>query len=393
MPLCYHETLGVLLERGLGMARQTQNPMKVLLVVNSLILAGAEMLVRELAPRLRDRGLQVEVAVLKLLDSPLEEQLGRVGIPVWLGHAAGIYSPRQVRGLAPRMAEFDLVHSHLFPAQLWVPLAADRARRRPLLVTTEHNTSNRRRNLWLRPLDRWMYRRYDAIACNSQDTADALVKWLPRSLPPTCVIHNGIPLGQFRNAPELSRASILGGDAPRLVINVARLEPQKDQATLLRAAALLPSDVHIALVGDGSMRPALESLARDLAIASRVHFLGRRPDVPALLKMADLFVLSSLYEGFGISTLEAMAAGVPVVASAVAGLSEMLGDAGLQFVPGDAAALARQMAALLDSQELRASHAAAGLRRAAQFSIEACADAHVSLYESLARQGKASAVP
>ncbi|HYX70436.1 MAG TPA: glycosyltransferase [Terriglobales bacterium] len=357
--------------------------MRVLQVIDSLILAGAEVLVRELAPRLRDRGAQVEVAVLKVLDSPLERQLRELGIPCWLVREGSIYSPGQAWALARRIQDFDLIHAHLFPAQLWAPLAAHRARSRAVLVYTEHSTRSRRRTRWFRPADRWIYNQYDAVVCNSVDTAEHLVGWFPTLEARTRVIHNGIPLSRFESAQPVSRAGVLGCEATRLVITVARLEAMKDHATLLRAVAQLPSDVHLALVGDGSLRNSLAELALRLGIATRVHFLGRRPDVPELLKMADVFALSSRQESFGIAALEAMAAGVPVVASRISGLTELIGESGLLFPPGDVAALAGNLGKLLDSLELRRTLSAAGMRRAAEFSIETCADAHLALYQSL----------
>jgi glycosyltransferase involved in cell wall biosynthesis len=134
----------------------------------------------------------------------------------------------------------------------------------------------------------------------------------------------------------------------------------------------------------------MQALGTSLGIRERVHFLGRRPDVASLLKMADVYVQCSHFEGFGIAAVEAMATGLPVVASAVPGLSDVVGDAGLLVPPGDAGALAAALRRVVESEDLRNDLRRKSLVRAKQFSIQQCADAYLSLYDSLIRATKAA---
>lgn len=367
--------------------------MKVLHVINSLILAGVEVLLAEMVPRFQARGLEVEVAVLKPLDSPLEHRLRDSGVAFLRGGDERIYSPAHVLSLARRLHEFDLVQSYLFPSQLWVAAAAVLAKRRVPLVTTEQSTHTGRRTWWFRPVDRWMYSRYRAIACNSPETLESLVRWVPGAKPRACVIPNGVPLERFEKAQPLPRACVLPDDGSPLLMFVARLQPEKDHGTLLRALAQVPG-ARLALVGEGVLRPQMEALAASLGIGERVHFLGRRPDVPQLLKLADAYVHSSHWEGFGIAAVEAMAAGVPVIATDVPGLSQVVGSAGLLFPPGDAECLAKHIRSLLASESLRQQLAEAGRERARNFSIERSVEAYINLYESVleeSRGGRAAA--
>jgi glycosyltransferase involved in cell wall biosynthesis len=356
--------------------------MKVLQVINSLILAGAEVLLADLVPCLRKRGVEVTVAVLKVLENNLEEQLHQSGVPFLPLSGSGIYSLRHIGPLARNFGGFDVVHAHLFPAQLWVALAAGRTRRPPLLVTTEHSPTNNRRKWWFYPIDRWLYRRYALIACNSQATATALADWVPEVANRIQVVSNGIVVERFSQAAAAERQDVLGttNQVP-LLVSVARLEPDKDHATLLRALARVPQ-AHLALVGDGELRPRLQAQARSLGIAGRVHFLGRRPDVPQLLKMSDVFVHSTHSDGFCLAALEAMAAGIPVIATSVPGLAEVVGNAGVLLPPGDDAALAVAISSLLASEGRRKELAAAGVARARQFAIESTAEAYIRFYES-----------
>lgn len=146
------------------------------------------------------------------------------------------------------------------------------------------------------------------------------------------IVHNGL----WPQAPAPAHDRPAG--QPFTAIMVARFSSQKDQALLIRALAGVPH-LQLWLVGDGELLPASQALVRELGLGDRVQFLGDRSDVPELLTRCDVFCLSSHYEGFPISILEAMRAGLPVVASAVGGVSEAVvpEETGLLVAPGDLA--------------------------------------------------------
>jgi glycosyltransferase involved in cell wall biosynthesis len=278
-----------------------------------------------------------------------------------------------------------VVQAVLFPATLHAAAAAALVNDRPRLVTSEQNTTNRRRKSILRPLDQWMYSRFDAIPCASRAIEESLVEWLPEIAGRASVIPNAIDLGRFQNAPALARSVIGVPDNVPAIIFVARFEEQKDHETLLRSLLRL-NDAHLILAGDGPLRSSVEKLASFLGIRARVHFLGRRPDVPSLLKAADVYVQSSHWEGFGIAAVEAMAAGLPVIASDVPGLADVVRDAGLLLPPGDFAALGEAIRSVLESQGLRHELEKKSRQRAQQFSIQKCASGYLALYEAVLRE-------
>ena len=191
------------------------------------------------------------------------------------------------------------------------------------------------------------------------------------------------------NACDLERFSAQGRPAhvqplhPLRIAMVARLEVHKDQPTLIRAVALLrdqrlPADLW--LIGEGSHRPQLEALIAELDLAERVQLLGSRRDIPELLCQLDLFVFSARPdEGFGIALAEAMAAGVPIVATDVGACREVLegGRCGLLVQPGDPAALAEGIRAVLADPVAAQVRAAAARQRAMRdFSVAAMAEAY-----------------
>jgi glycosyltransferase involved in cell wall biosynthesis len=201
------------------------------------------------------------------------------------------------------------------------------------------------------------------------------------------VIPNGVPLDEFENA-EPAALHISPG-AVRVVF-VGRFVAQKDHATLLRALGALP-EAHLLLVGDGPLRPQLEHLAQSLGISQRVSFLGWRNDVAALLKASDIYVHSTHSDGFGIAACEAMAAGLPVLASDVPGLADVVAGAGILFPAGDDKALAQHLATLIGSPQLRREMSQASRQRARQFSIEKTVDGCIKLYESVLQTGSRQA--
>jgi glycosyltransferase involved in cell wall biosynthesis len=199
------------------------------------------------------------------------------------------------------------------------------------------------------------------------------------------VIHNAVDV---QGAPVADP-----GGAEPLLVSVGRLKYPKDFPTLLDAAARLAGRrFTLEVVGDGPERPELESRHAELALDGRVRLGGERGDVPELLARADVVVLSSRSEGLPVSVIEAMAAGLPVVASSVGGLPELVadGETGILVPAGDAVALADALARLLDDPELRRSYGAAARRRALErFDLARFRGAHLDVYRrELARSGR-----
>jgi glycosyltransferase involved in cell wall biosynthesis len=187
-------------------------------------------------------------------------------------------------------------------------------------------------------------------------------------------IPNGIDVQRFHR-PECRRvwreANGFRHDET-LIVSVARLEPQKNPELLVRA---LPDDCSLLLAGDGSLRSALEG-------RPRVHLLGIRSDLPELLSAGDVFALASDWEGHPIALMEAMAAGLPVVATSVGGVPEIVGDAGVLVPAGDEQALRTALRSVVRD---RGRYAHAALRRASAFDVRQTIAAYSDLFERVAR--------
>lgn len=195
------------------------------------------------------------------------------------------------------------------------------------------------------------------IICVSEYDRQLAWRYVPHSRQRLVAIHNGLDDHPARATPQRQ---------PVRIIMTARFHEPKEQQLLLRAFARLGSrDAELLLVGDGPELAASQALARELQIDTRVRFLGDRPDVPELLAQAQIFTLLSRYEGLPVSILEAMRAGLPVIASDVGGVAEELahGSSGLLVPRGDVAAVAAALGTLVADPALRARMGAAGRQR------------------------------
>ena len=220
---------------------------------------------------------------------------------------------------------------------------------------------------WRMRLDRWTNRLVNQTICVSPAVAD-MYRALGYRDDQLAVVPNGVDVGRFTNAPaaDLSEFGIPAG--ARVVLFVGRLHPQKGLPDLLAAfQQVLPDiesddDVHLLLVGDGPDREPVLSDINRRGLSERVHLAGWQPHVDSILRAADLFVLSSLWEGMPNVLLEAMAAGRPCVATNVEGVAELVidGRTGLLVEPGDPQAMSMQIKRLLTDADLALQLAAAG---------------------------------
>jgi glycosyltransferase involved in cell wall biosynthesis len=362
--------------------------MKILQVIDSLALGGAEVLAANLYTGLRERGLFCEYYLLRGERTPLERKLADLGARIHVPLRASVYSPRHLCALRELLREFeyDLVHVHLFPAQLWAACGSWAARSTAPLITTEHSTETRRRAFWFRGIDRWMYGRYRRIASISPATTMQLIAWLPELRDKVADCPNGVDVESFAPTSGPGKQALFSvTDGTPVILCVGRLETVKDHETLLRAMSLVPGAV-LALAGDGPLWKPLHALADQLGIAARVQFLGRRMDVPQLLKAADLYVQPSRWEGLSIAVLEAMAAGKPIVVSDTPSLAEQVEDAALLFPVGDAPQLALRIATLLANSELRQQLACLAQQRARMFSLTRTLDCYERLYRDVTQR-------
>lgn len=368
--------------------------MRILNVINNLSLGGAEVLLDKMLSLFAAKGISNSVYIFESIDSDLERSV-TVNSNVFYSNTGNLYSYRQVYPLYRLLQQqrFDIVHVHLFPAQLWTGIAEFLSRTGVPLITTEHSTYNRRRRLPFRPFDAWMYSRYHKIICNSHATESALLDWLPQVREKTEVICNGIDTGHFSRAvPYDLRKEFSLPDNSFLILSIGRLESEKSFPILLQALAKTRPNTFLIIVGDGSLKNDLQRMACSLGIENRIRFLGLRDDVARIIKSVNLYVQSSDWEGFGLAAVEAMAGGLPIIVSRVPGLSYVIGDAGLVFNKNDPHQLADYINQLEANPLKRESMGKASIRQAQNFALHEMVDRYVEVYEDLYQRKKTNRI-
>lgn len=356
--------------------------MRILHVITSLRMGGAEKLMVDLLPRLKAAGHDVELLLFDGTNTPFRQDIEAAGIRVHdLGVGGSVYSPLRLIRLIPFLKRYDVIHTHNTAPQLFAAIGSVLCS--VVLCTTEHNTSNRRRGWrWYTAVDRWMYSRYKSVICISEKTEFHLKNHIGSCSSRIVTIHNGIDICTFISSQTFNYKNNYPS-CKFAVVQVAGFRYQKDQDTTIRAIAKLSQETHLFLVGDGDRRKELELLVANLNLSDRVHFMGICSNVAEILKGSDLAVMSSHWEGFGLAAVEAMAVGIPTLASDVDGLREVVDGAGILFPHQDAETLAREILQLEENPDHYKAVAAACYNRAQQFDISEMAANYSNLYNSL----------
>ena len=354
-------------------------------MITTLDVGGAERLMVDLLPLLRNKGFDVELLLFDGVETALKDEFSKTGIKIHelsrgrqLRNYKKIYNPYNIIRLKKFLKGYDVIHTHNTACQLFVPLAILSTRSKTKLVTTEHNTTNRRRSLrWFKPIDKWMYKQYDSIVCISDQTYDNLIDYIC-SDSKVRTIYNGVDVNRF-----LKPIKRIEGHNQFIVTMVAAFREQKDHSTLLKAMTLLPDNYSLRLVGQGDTEESVKQYCSKLGLDARVEFMGLRMDIPNLLAESDINVLSSHWEGFGLVAVEGMASGRPFIASDVDGLRDVVGGAGILFPHGDAKALANLIKELCENPRYYKQVAQACQERANNYDISKMAASYHALYESL----------
>lgn len=330
---------------------------RVLHVLCDLSAGGAERLVLELCRR-APSSFEMEVATVHA-GGALAPAYSAAGIPVrCAGRIRGHLGLRATLRLARWSRDFDIVHTHLWAGDAWGRLGA-RLAGHARLVSTEHNID--RDEGWAKA--RWKVLTSRGIESIAVSEAVA-THWRRQGIRDPSVIRNGIDLAAF-SAPHV------GGGG---VFFAGRLTHQKGVDVLIEAARRLPT-IPFQIAGEGPERSTLAASA-----PANVTFLGRVEDIPTRLAHADVLVVPSRWEGFGLIAAEGLAAGVPVIATRVDGLIEVVGHHGTLIEPDNPSALTNAI-----QQVLGSAHAPqeSGRQHAATFSIEAMCDAYWAVYQRL----------
>jgi sugar transferase (PEP-CTERM/EpsH1 system associated) len=371
-------------------------PPLVLHVIHHLRMGGMENGLINLINRMPAEKFRHAIACVEGTSS-FQQRIDKAGVEVFALHRSqiGVWGLRRALYRLCRELRPAIVHSRnmsgldaLLPARLAAV---------PHRIHGEHGrdvddlNGENKKNILLRRLHRPLVNRYITV---SKDLERYLIGRVGVPAQRIEQIYNGVDTVRFGPVAQKSVALLPPqfSGADKIVIGaVGRLQPVKDQATLLHAFAQLRErqpqlDCYLALFGDGPLRESLQRLAAVLQIDERVHFAGAVDTVPEALRSLDLFVLPSLGEGISNTILEALASGLPVIATAVGGNVELIdaGETGALFEPRDVNALTGLLARYANDKALRRRQSVQARNTAtSRFSLDAMVANYQRVYESL----------
>jgi glycosyltransferase involved in cell wall biosynthesis len=357
-----------------AVSTRAEGPLRVGLVIGQLTGGGAEGQLRLLCEGLDRTAVRPFVYCLSTKVDPHGPLLARADVPVRIVAGTRLGRVLELRHALAADA-IDVVHAWLFIGNAYAWAATLGARGRPL-ITSARNC--KRQGRWLDALNRRAFRASRAIIVNSADVEAYIVREYGAPAARIRVVPNAIDLRRFQ--PQART-----GGGPR-IITVGRLVGQKNPLRFVTAAAALRArlpDARFTIVGDGPLRSAVESAIRSAGLEGACRLTGERHDIETLLGDADVFWLTSDWEGMPNVVIEALACGLPVVASRVGGTADLIadGEQGFLVTPDDVAAVVARSVEILTDPALYAHMRAAARARAEAFGVGRMVRAMCAAYE------------
>lgn len=362
--------------------------MNILYLNNGLAGGGIEKLLNDLLPIINANNY-CELLILTDRNEKYIDSLRNNGIKITIVPKTANSIIRKFSYIKEYILNnnFDILHANGFPMIYYIAIIKKvLGKKCPPIVVTEHNTDNRRRHhKLLRPIEKFIYHSFSKVASISDPTQAALLEWLrikDKRRKDFCVIYNGIPIDQFGKAEPANKISL--SDSINyddvLLCMVGTFTEKKNHKIMISVMKQLPDNYKLLCLGEGPLKDSIMEEVEDKGLNKRFIFLGFRTDVASIIKASDAVVIPSIWEGFGLIAAEAMACGVPVIASNVPGLADVVGDAGLLVNPTSSDDIVEKILSLSNS---RKNLIDSGYLRVSLFDINTMANSYRDLYESV----------
>ena len=365
--------------------------MKILFANDNLIGGGAEKLMNDLLPLINQEH-RCDLLILTWEGEKYRDSLKKSGVKVRAvpesikTHLGKI---KYVRAFIEH-GNYDIVHANEFPMLYYCAIAGKLAKNKPLMIVTEHDTSNRRRNYrFARQLERFIYSKYKKIVSISPETQESIVKWLrPLDSRKFVTVYNGIPVRKFQNEIKYGRGDVFPKitDDDILLCVVASLTYKKNHSFMFDVMDKLPDRYKLILCGEGELYDELNADVKRRGLSDRVVFLGFRSDVASIMKTADIIVIPSKWEGFGLISVEAMACERPIVCTDSPGMGAIIGDAGLKVRVDDCKGFVQAIERLED-ETLRSRLIDNCKSQCMKFDISKMKEGYLKVYEDALNGG------
>lgn len=364
---------------------------RVLHLITGSFIAGAENVILTVAEGMKGSQFESEICTLTPTGD-LHKKANQIAIKSYaLGYKNILSLPKIIIKLMLLLYKnkYDIINTHLPQASV-IGIIISRLRGIPYIIETRHYSDymykySNRINQWL---DKKTVNMADHVIVVSHAGKVVLMNREGVKEEKISVIYNGINISKFSSNHRIQIRKQLGIDNKMVLTFTASYHPRKGHKYLLESVGMLKKkypDVIILLIGDGILKANLEALTKQLHLEDNVRFLGYRTDIPELLNATDIYVHSSVEEGFGIAIIEAMAAGLPVIATNVGGIPEIIthNKNGILVPPEDPQALSSAMSDLIDHPDKRKTLAESGRRHVgANFTDETMVNKYREVYRS-----------
>jgi len=369
-------------------------PVNVLRIIPSLEMGGVERTLTSILPRLDKKKYKVYLCCLFKRDK-LADTMESLNIPIikFKMRARLDFDGKYIIGIL-RLAylmkkmQIDIVHTHLYRANIAGRIAAKLAGV-PVIIANEHNIDSWKK-FPQKLNDRVLVEITNKIIAVSNAVKDFYINKIGIPEDKITTIYNGVDIPKFQTHVDINKKKKEFGikSSEKVITIIGRLHQQKGHCYFLKAAQIIVKkkpNVKFLIVGDGPLGSQLRDMSNDLKISKNVIFTGLRNDIPQILAMSDISVLTSLREGFSITVLESMAAGKPVIATNVGGNSEIIehGKTGFIIQPKSPEDMALYSLNLINNQELAKRMGQEAEKRVLTFSIDRMVRKTEDLYKDL----------
>lgn len=361
--------------------------MKILQIIDRLpATSGGSRFVVNLTKKLNNLGIVTSLLLIDGKESHFTEDIVKNNINlISLDYnTSSRYKLKYIKKIAKIIDEYDLVHVHIFPTSYIVALATLLSKNQNKVVFTEHNAINRRApNFVFRYFEKFVYSRFNKIIGITPEVKEFINKYKLTNSNNVEVILNGVDVDALQNSKPANRKDFNLRKDDIVCLMAARFSYQKDHETLIKAFKKLPSNFKLLLAGDGENLEKCKTLVMDLNLNNNVSFIGSRDDIYAIIGMSDINILSSRYEGFGLSIVEAMALNKVVIGSNVDGMNNIIENAGFLFEVGDYKELHNLILDLGTNKSLYNKVALQCKLRSNDFSLEKMVNQYIDVYKRL----------
>ena len=352
--------------------------MKVIQVIPFFGMGGAEIMCENLVYELRKLGHEVVAISLYRKKTPITERLEKLGADIrYLDKKDGFdFSMFRKLKRIFKQEKPDVIHTHIYVAKYVFPVAA---RMKIKVVHTIHNVATKEASKYSRVFNNYYYKHHDVIpVALSKQIQQTIVDEYKIDSERIPVILNGIDLSKCMPKLDYTVKTMFK------ILHIGRFYEQKNHVGLIQAFHMFHSkhqDTELWLIGDGEKKTEIESYVIGNNLTSSVKFLGEQNNVHPYLYEADMFTLPSNYEGIPMTLIEAMGTGLPIVATAVGGVPDMLDKNSAQLVAVDETAIAYAFETYYLSYDLRKSNGEKALEMSKRFAAETMASNYLKIYQ------------